>query len=66
MITRSEFETSRKVVQEAIIRYGDLRTALLTMTNKLELEAINKSIKIIADYFVQTRQLKQQEKGNEK
>lgn len=59
MITRAEFETSRKVIQEAIIRYGDLRTALLTMTNKLELEAINKSIKLVADYFVQTRHLRE-------
>lgn len=61
MITRAEFETSRKVIQEAIIRYGDLRTALLTMTNKLELEAINKSIKIVADYFIQTRHLREAE-----
>lgn len=55
MITRAEFETARKMVQEAIIRHGDLRTALLTIQNKLELEAIHKSMKVIADYFVQTR-----------
>jgi hypothetical protein len=60
-ITRSEFETARKMVQEAIIRHGDLRTALLTIKNKLELEAIHKSMKVIADYFVQTRKQTQQE-----
>lgn len=54
-ITRSEFETARKTVQEAIIRHGDLRTALLVITNKLEVAAIHKSLKIIADYFMQTR-----------
>lgn len=54
-ITRSEFETARKTVQEAIIRHGDLRTALLVITNKLEVAAIHKSMKIIADYFMQTR-----------
>lgn len=63
MITRAEFETARKMVQEAIIRHGDLRTALLTITNKLESEAIHKSMKVIADYFVQTRkQIKEQQK----
>lgn len=54
-ITRAEFETARKMVQEAIVRHGDLRTALLTITNKLEVEAIHKSMKIIADYFMQIR-----------
>lgn len=54
-ITRTEFETARKMVQEAIVRHGDLRTALLVITNKLEVAAIHKSMKIIADYFVQTR-----------
>ena len=54
MITRAEFETARKMVQEAIIRHGDIKTALLTI-NKLEAEAIHKSMKVIADYFVQTR-----------
>ena len=63
MITRAEFETARKMVQEAIVRHGDLRTALLTIQNKLELEAIHKSMKVIADYFVQTRkQIKEQQK----
>lgn len=63
MITRAEFETARKMVQEAIIRHGDLRTALLTITNKLESEAIHKSMKVIADYFVQTKkQMKEQQK----
>lgn len=62
MITRAEFETARKMVQEAITRHGDLRTALLTITNKLELEAIHKSLKVIADYFTQTRQPKQEQK----
>lgn len=55
-ITHQEFETARKMVQEAITRHGDLRTALLTITNKLELEAIHKSMKVIADYFMQRRQ----------
>ena len=55
MITRAEFETARKMVQEAITRHGDLRTALLTIQNKLELEAIHKSMKVIADYFMQTK-----------
>ena len=64
MITREEFETARKMVQEAIVRHGDLRTALLTITNKLELEAIHKSMKVIADYFVQTRkQIKDNQNG---
>lgn len=53
-ITKSEFDTARKMVQEAIIRHGDLRTALLTI-NRLEADAIRKSMKVIADYFVQTR-----------
>ena len=64
MITREEFETARKMVQEAIVRHGDLRTALLTITNKLEVEAIHKSMKVIADYFVQTRkQIKDKQNG---
>lgn len=57
-ITRSEFETARKVVQTAIFKYGDIRTALLTI-NRLEADAIRKSMKQIADYFVQTRKEKQ-------
>lgn len=61
-ITKSEFDTARKMVQEAIIRHGDLRTALLTITNKLEVEAIHKSMKVIADYFVQTRKQLQEQK----
>lgn len=61
-ITKSEFDTARKMVQEAIIRHGDLRTALLTI-NRLEADAIRKSMKIIADYFVQTR--KQAQEQNE-
>lgn len=56
-ITKSEFDTARKMVQEAIIRHGHL-TVALQVINKLEVEAINKSIKIVADYFVQTRHLK--------
>lgn len=59
-ITKSEFDTARKMVQEAIIRHGDLRTALLTI-NRLEADAIRKSMKVIADYFVQTRKQAQQE-----
>lgn len=61
MITRAEFETARKMVQEAIIRHGDLRTALLTI-NRLEADAIHKSMKVIADYFMQTKQPKQEQK----
>lgn len=57
-ITRSEFENARKVVQTAIFKYGDIRTALLTI-NRLEADAIRKSMKVIADYFVQTRKEKQ-------
>lgn len=57
-ITRSEFENARKVVQTAIFKYGDIRTALLTI-NKLEADAIRKCMKVIADYFVQTRKEKQ-------
>lgn len=60
-ITKSEFDTARKMVQEAIIRHGDLRTALLTI-NRLEADAIRKSMKVIADYFIQTRQPKQEQK----
>jgi len=59
-ITKSEFDTARKMVQEAIIRHGDLRTALLTI-NRLEADAIRKSMKVIADYFVQTRKQAQKE-----
>lgn len=65
-VTHAEFETAKKVIQEAIVRHGDLRTALLTIKNKLELEAINKSIKQISDYFVQTRHLKEKMKENQK
>lgn len=61
-ITRSEFENARKTVQEAIIRHGDLRTALLVINNKLEVAAIHKSMKIIADYFMQVRAEKQKER----
>ena len=57
-ITRSEFENARKVVQTAILKHGDLRTALLTI-NKLEADAIRKCMQQIADYFVQTRKEKQ-------
>lgn len=60
-ITKSEFDTARKMVQEAIIRHGDLRTALLTI-NRLEADAIRKSMKVIADYFMQTRKEKQVQK----
>lgn len=60
-ITRSEFETARKVVQTAIFKYGDIRTALLTI-NRLEADAIRKSMKVIADYFVQTRKLIEKQK----
>lgn len=60
-ITRAEFDTARKMVQEAIIRHGDIRTALLTI-NRLEADAIRKSMKVIADYFVQIKQLKDQQK----
>lgn len=59
-ITKAEFDTARRMVQEAIIRHGDLRTALLTI-NRLEADAIRKSMKVIADYFVQTRKQAQQE-----
>lgn len=60
-ITRAEFENARKVVQTAIFKYGDIRTALLTI-NKLEADAIRKCMKQIADYFVQTRKEKQAQK----
>lgn len=60
-ITRAEFETARKVVQTAIFKYGDIRTALLTI-NRLEADAIRKCMKVIADYFMQTRQPKQEQK----
>ena len=60
-ITKSEFDTARKMVQEAIIRHGDLRTALLTI-NRLEADAIRKSMKVIADYFMQTRKQLQEQK----
>ena len=64
-ITRAEFLTAKKMVEEAITRHGDLRTALLTITNKLEIEAIHKSMKMIADYFVQTRKETQKQKEKE-
>lgn len=60
-ITKSEFDTARKMVQEAIIRHGDLRTALLTI-NRLEADAIRKSMKVIADYFMQVKAEKQKER----
>lgn len=60
-ITKSEFDTARKMVQEAIIRHGDLRTALLTI-NRLEADAIRKSMKVIADYFMQIKAEKQKER----
>lgn len=64
-ITKAEFDTARRMVQEAIIRNGDLRTALLTI-NRLEADAIRKSMQIIADYFVQTRQQAQQQEQKTK
>lgn len=54
MITRAEFETARKMVQEAIIRHGHL-TVALQVVSKDEADSIRKSMKIIADYFLQTR-----------
>lgn len=60
-ITRSEFETARKMVQEAIIKHGHLTVALQVM-NKVEADAIKKSMQIIADYFVQIRKQKTEEK----
>lgn len=63
MITRAEFENARKVVQTAIFKYGDIRTALLTI-NRLEADAIRKCMQQIADYFVQTRkQTKDKQNG---
>lgn len=64
-ITRSEFENARKVVQTAIFKHGDLRTALLTI-NRLEADAIRKSMKVIADYFMQTRAEKQAQQQEQK
>lgn len=60
-ITKAEFDTARKMVQEAIIRHGHLTVALQVM-NKVEADAIRKSMKVIADYFIQTRQPKQEQK----
>lgn len=60
-ITRAEFETARKMVQEAIVRHGHLTVALQVM-KKDEADAIRKSMKVIADYFIQTRQPKQEQK----
>lgn len=59
-ITKAEFDTARRMVQTAILKYGDLRVALETI-NRLEADAIRKSMQIIADYFVQTRQQAQKE-----
>lgn len=53
-ITHAEFETARKMVQEAIVRHGHLTVALQVMS-KDEADSIRKSMKIIADYFLQTR-----------
>lgn len=64
-ITRSEFENARKMIQEAIIRHGTLRVALLVM-NQVEADAIRKSMQIIADYFKQTRQQQAQSKEKTK
>ena len=61
MITKAEFDTAKKMVEEAIIRHGDLRTALLTI-NKLEADAIRKSIQLIADYYVQIRKISKNQK----
>lgn len=62
MITRAEFETARKMVQEAIVRHGHLMVALQVM-NKDEADSIRKSMKVIADYFMQTRQQKDEQNG---
>lgn len=64
-ITRAEFENARKVVQTAIFKYGDIRTALLTI-NRLEADAIRKCMQQIADYFVQTRKEKQAQQEEQK
>lgn len=60
-ITKSEFDTARKMVQEAIVRHGHLTVALQVM-NKVEADAVKKSMQIIADYFVQIRKQKIEEK----
>lgn len=63
-ITKSEFDTARKMVQEAITRHGHLTVALQVM-NKVEAEAIRKSMKVIADYFMQIRAEKQAQQQKE-
>lgn len=60
MITRAEFDTARKMVQEAITRHGHL-TVALQVVSKDEADSIRKSMKIIADYFIQTRKQPKQE-----
>ena len=53
IITKSEFDTARKSINEAILRHGDLVTALQIMP-KFEADALRISMKKIADYFQQT------------
>ena len=60
MVTREEFLDARKIVQSATNKYGSIKSALKS-TNLLESEAIRKSMKQIADYFMQTRKQKQGE-----
>ena len=59
MITYAEFQTNANVVREAIVRNGDLKTALSIM-DKPEAASIRKSIQILKDYGLQMKLLKQQ------
>ena len=55
-ITRSEFETAAKVIEEAICRNGDLRVSLSVMKNTNEAFAIRKSLSIVKDWYKQSKQ----------
>ena len=58
MISHAEFQTNANVVREAIVRNGDLKTALSIM-DESEAASIRKSLQILKNYGLQMRLLKQ-------
>jgi len=64
MITQEQYKDARKLVDTAIKKYGNVKTALKKV-KQLEADAIKKSMALIADYFIQTHRLAAQKKKQE-
>lgn len=64
MITQEQYKDARKLVDNAIKKYGNVKTALKKV-KQLEADAIQKSMALIADYFIQTHRLATQKKKQE-